>query len=62
MSRERGWTLALATVGVVVVLDQLTKAWVRADVAQRKLEAMGSPGSERSTRRACFCMGQAPAA
>jgi signal peptidase II len=32
MSRERGWTLALATVGVVVVLDQLTKAWVRADV------------------------------
>ena len=33
MSRERGWTLALATVGVVVVLDQLTKAWVRADVA-----------------------------
>jgi signal peptidase II len=33
MSRERGWTLALATVGVVVVLDQLTKAWVRASVA-----------------------------
>jgi signal peptidase II len=33
MSRERGWTLALATVGVVVVLDQLTKAWVRAGVA-----------------------------
>jgi signal peptidase II len=33
MPRERGWTLALATVGVVVVLDQLTKAWVRAEVA-----------------------------
>jgi signal peptidase II len=33
MTRERGWTLALATVGVVVVLDQLTKAWVRATVA-----------------------------
>lgn len=33
MSRERGWALALATVGAVVVLDQLTKAWVRATVA-----------------------------
>ncbi|HEX4734552.1 MAG TPA: signal peptidase II [Thermoleophilaceae bacterium] len=36
MSRERGWTLALATVGVVVVLDQLTKAWVRTDVAPQE--------------------------
>jgi signal peptidase II len=33
MTRERGWALALATVGVVVVIDQLTKAWVRAAVA-----------------------------
>ena len=33
MSRERGWALALATVGVVVSIDQLTKAWVRADLA-----------------------------
>jgi signal peptidase II len=33
MTRERGWALALATVGVVVAIDQLTKAWVRADVA-----------------------------
>jgi signal peptidase II len=33
MSRERGWSLALATVGAVVVLDQLTKAWVRATLA-----------------------------
>jgi signal peptidase II len=33
MTRERGWALALATVGVVVVLDQMTKAWVRAAVA-----------------------------
>src|SRR3954463_11987028 len=33
MDRTRGWALALATVGVVVVLDQLTKAWVRASVA-----------------------------
>ena len=32
MGRERGWALALATVGVVVVLDQATKAWVRATV------------------------------
>jgi len=27
MDRTRGWTLALATVGVVVALDQMTKAW-----------------------------------
>jgi signal peptidase II len=33
MSTTRGWSLALATVGVVVALDQLTKAWVRATVA-----------------------------
>jgi len=33
MTRERGCALALATVGVVVALDQLTKAWVRATVA-----------------------------
>lgn len=33
MSRERGWSLALATVGAVVAADQLTKAWVRATVA-----------------------------
>jgi signal peptidase II len=33
MTRERGWALALATVGVVVALDQMTKAWVRATVA-----------------------------
>jgi len=33
MTRERGWALALATVGAVVVLDQMTKAWVRAAVA-----------------------------
>jgi signal peptidase II len=33
VTRERGWTLALATVGVVVALDQITKAWVRATVA-----------------------------
>jgi signal peptidase II len=26
-SRLRGWTLALAMVGVVVALDQMTKAW-----------------------------------
>ena len=30
--RERGWALALATAGVVVALDQLTKAWVVATV------------------------------
>jgi signal peptidase II len=33
MTRERGWALALATVGVVVAIDQLTKAWVRATIA-----------------------------
>jgi signal peptidase II len=33
MDRTRGWSLALATVGVVVAVDQLTKAWVRATVA-----------------------------
>ena len=32
MTRGRGWALALATVGVVVALDQITKAWVRASV------------------------------
>jgi signal peptidase II len=32
MARERGWALALATMGVVVAIDQLTKAWVRASV------------------------------
>src|SRR6476659_4161215 len=32
MTRTRGWALALATVGVVVVMDQLTKAWVLATV------------------------------
>src|SRR3954470_8139248 len=32
MAKERGWALALATVGAVVVLDQMTKAWVRASV------------------------------
>jgi signal peptidase II len=31
--RTRGWTLALAAVGVVVALDQATKAWVRSSVA-----------------------------
>jgi signal peptidase II len=36
MTRERGWALALATVGVVVALDQLTKAWVRATVASHE--------------------------
>lgn len=29
----RGWTLALATVGVVVALDQITKAWALASIA-----------------------------
>jgi signal peptidase II len=33
MDRTRGWALALATVGAVVALDQMTKAWVRASVA-----------------------------
>jgi signal peptidase II len=28
VDRVRGWALALATVGVVVALDQMTKAWV----------------------------------
>lgn len=32
MLLERGWARALATVGVVVALDQLTKAWVLAAV------------------------------
>src|SRR3954470_4048144 len=32
MSRGRGWALALATVGVVMALDQITKAWVRSGV------------------------------
>src|SRR3954449_8974180 len=36
MAKERGWSLALATVGAVVVLDQLTKAWVRASVAPQE--------------------------
>src|SRR3954469_11638489 len=36
MNRTRGWALALATVGVVVVLDQMTKAWVRASVAPQE--------------------------
>src|SRR3954471_12290271 len=33
MGRTRGWALALATVGAVVLLDQMTKAWVRASVS-----------------------------
>jgi signal peptidase II len=33
MTRGRGWALALATVGAVVAVDQMTKAWVRASVA-----------------------------
>ncbi|MEA2496784.1 MAG: signal peptidase [Thermoleophilaceae bacterium] len=32
MTRGRGWALALATVGVTVAVDQMTKAWVRASV------------------------------
>ncbi len=32
MARTRGWVLALATVGVVVAIDQLTKAWILATV------------------------------
>lgn len=32
MDRTRGWALALATMGAVVAVDQLTKAWVRATV------------------------------
>ena len=30
--RNRGWALALATAGVVMAIDQLTKAWVIATV------------------------------
>jgi len=33
MDRSRGWALALATVGVVVAIDQMTKAWVLSTVA-----------------------------
>jgi signal peptidase II len=33
VSRIEGWSRALATVGVVVALDQLTKAWVVATIA-----------------------------
>jgi signal peptidase II len=33
MTRSRGAALALATVGAVVAVDQMTKAWVRATVA-----------------------------
>jgi signal peptidase II len=32
VTRGRGWALALATVGVVMALDQLTKAWVRSGI------------------------------
>jgi signal peptidase II len=32
MDRTRGWALALATVGVVTALDQLTKAWARSAI------------------------------
>jgi len=32
MSRGRGWALALATMGVVVVVDQMTKAWALASI------------------------------
>ena len=32
MTRGRGWALALVTVGVVIVLDQATKAWVRSSI------------------------------
>ena len=32
MDRTRGWSLALIAVGAVVVIDQMTKAWVRASV------------------------------
>jgi signal peptidase II len=35
MTRNRGWSLALATMGAVVAIDQLTKAWVRATVASQ---------------------------
>src|SRR3954467_5748025 len=41
MNRTRGWALALATVGAVVVVDQMTKAWVRASVApQEKINVL----------------------
>jgi signal peptidase II len=33
MGRSRGWALALATVGVVVAIDQMTKAWVLSTVS-----------------------------
>jgi signal peptidase II len=33
VGRSRGWALALATVGVVVAIDQMTKAWVLSTVA-----------------------------
>jgi signal peptidase II len=39
MDRVRGWALALATVGVVIALDQMTKAWA--------LSAVG-PGEHRN--------------
>lgn len=32
MTRARGWALALATVGMVVLVDQATKAWALATV------------------------------
>jgi signal peptidase II len=32
VDRTRGWSLALIAVGAVVVIDQMTKAWVRASV------------------------------
>jgi signal peptidase II len=31
-ARTRGWALALATVGVVVAIDQMTKAWARSSI------------------------------
>jgi signal peptidase II len=33
VGRLEGWSRVLATVGVVVALDQLTKAWALADIA-----------------------------
>jgi signal peptidase II len=36
VERSRGWALALATVGVVVAIDQATKAWVLATVDQHE--------------------------
>jgi signal peptidase II len=38
VERSRGWSLALAAVGVVVALDQLTKAWVMATVERGEHE------------------------